>query len=209
MKPKDERNRLSQREDEVLRLAASGLTDQQIANVLNIKVSTVTTYWVRIRGKVGQLSRAELIALSVRQRSQEAMNELRMENARLKSEVSHRQSAENEALRSAGILKASLDLVPEGMLIVRPDGGVAVSNRAAEGILGCGSKQLEGLCIQDLLPHIGGQGYESQGANTAVMERPSTKYAVRTDGSVLPAKVEVRPLDGAAAGWIAVLLQPS
>lgn len=208
MKPKDERNRLSRREDEVLRLAASGLTDQQIANVLNIRVSTVTTYWVRIRGKVGQLSRAELIALSVRQRSQEALNELRVENARLKSEVSHRQNAENEALRSAGILKASLDLVPEGMLIVRPDGGVAVSNRAAEGLLGCGPKELEGLCIQDVLPQMAPLELGlSSGAS--VLERPSTKYAVRTDGTVLPAKVEVRALDGPAAGWIAVMLEPS
>ena len=71
----------------MLRLASNGLTDQQIAHALGIRVSTVTTYWVRIRGKVGQLSRAELISASVRQRSQETVNELRTENARLKEEL--------------------------------------------------------------------------------------------------------------------------
>lgn len=209
MKPQGERNRLSQREDEVLKLAASGLTDQQIANVLNIRVSTVTTYWVRIRGKVGQLSRAELIALSVRQRSQEAMNELKQENARLKTELTERQTAETEALRSAGILRACLDLIPAGMLIVRPDGDVAVSNKTAEKMLGCDGKRLEGTCVEELLPQVLSSSGSSKSGGSAVMDRPATQFAVRTDGSVLPARIEVRALDSTASGWIAILLQPS
>lgn len=87
MRAKSERNRLSRREGEVLRLASNGFTDQQIAQSLGIRVSTVTTYWVRIRGKVGQLSRSEIIAGSVRQRSLETLNELRSENARLRAEL--------------------------------------------------------------------------------------------------------------------------
>ncbi|MEA2554537.1 MAG: hypothetical protein QOJ65_2713 [Fimbriimonadaceae bacterium] len=204
MKPRAERNTLSQREDEVLKLASTGLTDQQIANVLRIRVSTVTTYWVRIRGKVGQVSRAEMIAQSVRQGSQAAMNDLKTENAKLRAELGQKLTSEADAVRSACILRACLDQVSSGLLVVRPDGGVAVSNKPAEELLGVGDKQLEGLCIQDLIPQV-----QPSYGRTAVLERPSEKLAVRPDGTTVSAQVDVRPLDGSAPGWVAVLLKPA
>jgi DNA-binding CsgD family transcriptional regulator len=199
MGPRGERNNLSKRESEVLRLASTGLTDQQIANVLGIKVSTVTTYWVRIRGKVGQLSRAELIAASVRQKSQDALNELRSENARLKNELGMRQSAELRALQEAEILRASLDLLPTGMLIIGPDGGVASSNKCAESLLGRKSAELKGQCIQDILRS---ELHSERPTSTLETERACIQY------EEFPATVEVQPLGGGARGWRAVLLRP-
>ena len=56
---------LSKREREVLRLGASGATDQEISDHLSISVPTLRTYWLRIREKVGAVNRTHAIALVV------------------------------------------------------------------------------------------------------------------------------------------------
>lgn len=189
MKSREERNQLSAREEEVLRLAGNGLTDQQIANVLNIKVSTVTTYWVRIRAKVGQLSRAELISLSLRQQSQETINGLRAEISRLNAELATTHAAKAEAHLSEEVLKAALDAVSSGMVIVRPDGAVAVSNRAARTLLG-GERTLDSARIREIL-----EGRKLVGGGNPLPE-PSG------------AKLQVQKLEGSGPGWYAVIVDP-
>jgi len=52
---------MSVREGQVLSMAASGHTDESIANELRISVATVRGYWLRIRAKLGGSSRAELV----------------------------------------------------------------------------------------------------------------------------------------------------
>ena len=53
---------LSEREHTVLSFAAQGYTDEMVAHELGIKRGTVNSYWIRIRGKLGTLSRSELVA---------------------------------------------------------------------------------------------------------------------------------------------------
>lgn len=53
---------LSTRELAVLTFASQGYTDNMVANELGIQCGTVNSYWVRIRGKLGNLSRSELVA---------------------------------------------------------------------------------------------------------------------------------------------------
>jgi DNA-binding CsgD family transcriptional regulator len=65
------RSDLSPRELEVLSLAAQGHTDEMIAQKLGIESGTVNSYWVRIRGKMGHLSRTELVARHVQKAADE------------------------------------------------------------------------------------------------------------------------------------------
>ncbi len=53
---------LSEREREVLALAAEGLTDKEIAVRLGIGVKTIRTYWDRMRQKLGAASRTQVLA---------------------------------------------------------------------------------------------------------------------------------------------------
>ena len=46
----------------MLTLASQGYTDEMVAHELGIQTGTVNSYWVRIRGKLGNLSRSELVA---------------------------------------------------------------------------------------------------------------------------------------------------
>src|SRR5689334_16434395 len=58
---------LSTRERQILGLAVEGCTDEQIGQRLGITTSTVNSYWVRIRSKVGLLSRTEIVGGYLRQ----------------------------------------------------------------------------------------------------------------------------------------------
>jgi len=59
----------------VLQLAARGYTDEMVANELGIQCGTVNSYWVRIRGKLGNLSRSELVAQFVQKNADLAHSE--------------------------------------------------------------------------------------------------------------------------------------
>lgn len=63
---------LSFRELSVLELAAKGYTDDMISREMGIEKGTVNSYWVRIRGKHGHLSRTELVARFVQARANAA-----------------------------------------------------------------------------------------------------------------------------------------
>lgn len=56
---------LSSRERQILSYAASGLTDKEIARRLEISVSTVRSYWLRLRQKIGGDNRTETVARSL------------------------------------------------------------------------------------------------------------------------------------------------
>ncbi len=56
---------LSQREKEVLGMAAIGMVDKQIGEELGLSIHTLRTYWDRIRAKIGDLPRSALVATYV------------------------------------------------------------------------------------------------------------------------------------------------
>lgn len=59
-------SQISEREREILRLVASGATNQQIAYQLNISVNTVKVHVRNIYGKIGVVSRSEATLYAVR-----------------------------------------------------------------------------------------------------------------------------------------------
>ncbi|MEA2554649.1 MAG: hypothetical protein QOJ65_2825 [Fimbriimonadaceae bacterium] len=54
--------KLSDREREILFLAADGCTDKEIASTLGVAIGTVGTYWERLRTKLQAANRSEAIA---------------------------------------------------------------------------------------------------------------------------------------------------
>jgi two-component system, NarL family, response regulator LiaR len=61
----DNRSRLSSRELEVLRLAAKGLANKDIASELNLSLRTVKGYFVNIFSKLGVASRTEAVIVAL------------------------------------------------------------------------------------------------------------------------------------------------
>jgi two-component system, NarL family, response regulator NreC len=62
---KRENNTISERETEVLRLVASGHTDQEIAQKLCLSINTVNTYKARIKEKLGLKGRVHMVRYAV------------------------------------------------------------------------------------------------------------------------------------------------
>src|SRR6476646_8372363 len=59
-------SQISEREREILRLVATGATNQQIASQLNISINTVKVHLRNIFGKIGVASRTEATVYAVR-----------------------------------------------------------------------------------------------------------------------------------------------
>ncbi|MDR3691532.1 MAG: LuxR C-terminal-related transcriptional regulator [Fimbriimonas sp.] len=72
------------REEQVLVLAAGGLTDKEIAIKLGISPDTVGTYWRRILAKYQAASRTEVVAKYAEDRSKAAVENLQYVNECLK-----------------------------------------------------------------------------------------------------------------------------
>ena len=56
---------LSEQERRLLRGAARGKTDKEVAEEMSITVGTVSTYWQRIRGKLEATNRTHAVAIFI------------------------------------------------------------------------------------------------------------------------------------------------
>jgi PAS domain S-box-containing protein len=139
---------LSAREGQLLELAAAGLTDTAIANKLGISEATVSTYWGRIRSKIGPFSRTELVAKTIRRKSQEVVSALREENHRLSQQL------KVEAGEAGGhnFYKQLIEHAADAILIVSKEGLIEMLNDTAADLFGWSPEELVGKHISTLLP---------------------------------------------------------
>lgn len=188
---------LSAREREILWRAVEGRTDEQIAQAVGISTSTVNSYWVRIRGKLGPLSRTELVGLVLRHETQQKCAALAAENARLLA--SERQAREELAqVRSNHRAESgdfwhllALDHAPDATLVCRAQGDIVYANLQAHGLFAAGPGELAGLSLSDLeVPQNGevsraiAEGFfesSTPSQRRLGVERPL--YGYRRDGS--------------------------
>jgi DNA-binding NarL/FixJ family response regulator len=56
---------LSSRELDIVKLAATGMCDKEIASHLGVTLATVRTYWERLRVKTGSRSRTHAVCLAL------------------------------------------------------------------------------------------------------------------------------------------------
>lgn len=136
---------LSDQERKVIELAAEGMTDKGIAGTLGISPATVVTYWGRIRSKLGLHSRPELVGCFLTHRIQSDMN-------RLQKEMEARVVQEREMLNEVQKLMAVLNMAPEALLIVSPDGVIQSGNQEAASLLGCRAEDFPGLGVGRFIP---------------------------------------------------------
>ena len=77
------------RQDQILLLAAEGMTDKEIASKLSLSPETVGTYWRRILSKYSAASRTEVVAKVVRLQAEASINEISEVNECLPPQSSH------------------------------------------------------------------------------------------------------------------------
>lgn len=143
---------LSEREKEILDLAIQGLTDQQIGNKLDITASTVNSYWVRIRGKVGHLSRTELVSKIVQQRALVDSTSQAETIRRLEQELRLARGQASNSER-AQLLRAALDINPEACIVFDEDGRILLANVQCEKLFGVEHGTAEGKHYSDFFEY--------------------------------------------------------
>ncbi|MBS1703745.1 MAG: PAS domain S-box protein [Armatimonadetes bacterium] len=152
MNQSEESGVLSNRERQILVLAAKGLTDAGIAQKLGISVATVGTYWGRIRGKSGQHSRTELVANFMRDKASHSLDELRRENERLTQELAQKAKVADTAKATLDLLKRVLSSAPDAIMLINEQGIIEYANEEAERLFGYGHLELNGQSVALLVP---------------------------------------------------------
>lgn len=142
---------LSEREQQLINLAAEGHTDASIAHELGISESTVSTYWGRVRIKVGPLSRPEIIATIIRQEAQVAIADLQERNKQLVAELQSRTGKEWDD-PEANYYRKLLDHAPDAILTVDSGGRIELVNDELCALFGYERNELEGQMLYTLIP---------------------------------------------------------
>lgn len=141
-------SQLSPRELQLIQFATQGLTDTAIALRLGISEATVGTYWGRVRIKIGPYNRTEIVSIFLRAQQEEALNELREQNAKLLSDL--RAAA---AVAEVGSLNFEIiENAPDAMILVSAEGIVQSGNGAARELFGYEGRQMEGISLLKLIP---------------------------------------------------------
>lgn len=100
---------LSPREEQIVQLAVEGHTNESIANSLGLSLSTINTYWVRIRMKVQGYSRTEVVARLIREKAEAALRDSNREKAELAQEISRRKGALVDLNAALSLLQLAMD----------------------------------------------------------------------------------------------------
>jgi hypothetical protein len=122
------------RQDQILLLAAEGMTDKEIAARLSLSPETVGTYWRRILSKYSAASRTEVVAKVVRLQAEATVSEINEINECLKEVADHllvvlsgRDGEPNPA--RAAMTEAALYSLPDIVVVLDFEGFVAYQNR--------------------------------------------------------------------------------
>lgn len=136
---------LSPREQLILELAAKGHTDKGIASEIGIAPSTVLTYWLRIRSKLGPHPRAELVAAYVRSLAENDV-------AKLKADLDVFIERSERLNRELGVMRQFIESAPEAMLVVGCDGVIRFGNHLCAELFGCSEEDLCGSHVERFIP---------------------------------------------------------
>jgi len=127
------------RQDQILLLAAEGMTDKEIAARLSLSPETVGTYWRRILSKYSAASRTEVVAKVVRLQAEATVSEINEVNECLKEVADHllvvlsgREPDTNP--ERAALTEAALFAIEDSIIVIDFEGFVVLMNRPVPNI---------------------------------------------------------------------------
>lgn len=205
--------KLSPREEEVINLAAQGLTDNGIANRLEISSTTVNSYWVRIRSKLGSLSRTELVRDYLMAGAEEALNAVRQENERLQEQLHSLTHNGSHSITDSHSWNEVFQRSTDAVMIVATNGTIRLASPSACEMFGYEKDALLGMAVEDLIPldmraahHLHRSDYVNQPSSRKMGGHLATP-ALRRDGTMFPLAVVLTPLDSVDEFYICCYLR--
>ena len=195
---------LSLREQELLNLAAQGLTDAGIAHQLGISTSTVNTYWIRIRSKMGAHSRSKLISDYLKSDSERLMQELQEENERLHRVIEGLE--QSSGARHRGLFNVGSGS-SEAVVVVGVGGEITGVTQTACVLFGYEADEMLGMSVDMLVPEDLRHGHVRDrdsywSAPTPRQMGHSVTPAVRKDGTTFPALISLALLQSTQGTFV-------
>ncbi|MBS1726644.1 MAG: PAS domain S-box protein [Armatimonadetes bacterium] len=194
---------LSERERQLIDLAAQGLIDTAIANKLGISEATVSTYWGRVRVKIGPYSRTEIVAIVMKEESEKAMAALKEENEKLSERL---RIDAGDYHNESNFYRDLLEVAADAMFIVNSNGIIENLNDSAAALFGYERNDLLGQPIKTLIPeryrmihdshreaYLSQPGKKKMGEHLATMalHRSGKEFSVAATLSSLPTESDV------------------
>ena len=133
---------------QIVKCAERGLTDSAIAKHLEISEATISTYWARVRMKLGPHGRTELVSMVLKAERDSALKELRNENAALTKRINDLTNSIGEA----SSLRDFVEGVTDAVILVKETGLIGHANPSASKLFGYASDELENKHLQSLIP---------------------------------------------------------
>lgn len=183
------RDALSERERQLLVLAAQGLTDNGIANKLGISLATVGTYWGRVRIKLGPYNRTELVAKFLREEAADTVELLRQENQKLLDEIDAHSRTESMLKATLELFQGLVETAPDAIILVNENGKIELVNEQACEMFGFTRDELLGTHVDRLVPeryrqvHVEHRDAYHQNPIKRRMGEHLATQALRKDGS--------------------------
>ncbi len=125
------RKGVPKREQEILSRAARGLTDKEIAADLGISPETVNTYWRRIRARFRAASRTEVVAIAVRNETEQQISDITSEKDALLFEIAERKRVEQQLSLSEARWRSLIENSPNLVLTLDALGRITYGNLPA------------------------------------------------------------------------------
>lgn len=163
---------LSDRENEVLNLAAEGATDKETARLLKISTATVGTYWARMRAKLGVGGRTAIVARVLRAHHMEESLGAMGEADRHRQIAMRARHTEGRDLARAVQALADLECAPVPLIGLDCFGRIEFWNYAASRALGYAADDVMGktfpgnpTSVQDRLVAMGNRATMPSGTS--------------------------------------------
>lgn len=208
----DSLEKLSPRERHVVSLAVAGLSDAAIRTRLGISEGSLSTYWSRVRRKLGSLSRVELATRITNERAERHLAQLRGEYEALLSSMKEEQGASNHFL--GGRMQAIVRDMPDALIAVDRDGRIIIANLAADDLLGHPRGTLLGRHLRDLIPtryhgwHAEQRHYYEDHPERRTMGRDGVTVAVKGDGEELELITTMNLCQDAGKDLVVCIMRP-
>jgi len=155
--PKIDLRLLSAREKEVVQFVAHGLTDGEIAGKLNISPSTVNSYWMRIRGKLGSMSRMEVVIAMLQTDCEAQIAQLKAENKELAETAKKTQAELAQATHDLRAIRGdswhllALDCVPDAIFVGTAPDTIVYANVQAQLLFSADPGELQTRRLHELM----------------------------------------------------------
>lgn len=194
---------LSEREKQLVKLASEGHTDASIANELGISEATVSTYWGRVRIKIGPYSRPELIATVIRDELDTVVNDLRDQNKQLIEEL-QKTTGKEWGDPEANYYRKLVLQAPDAILIVDQEGKIETVNDECAALFGYERPELEGEILHKLVPerfkkiHMEHRRLYMASPNKRKMAEHSTSLGLHKAGHEFPIAASLSPVETAS-----------